>query len=129
MVERRRTPTQDPSTDRAEVANAVVGGEVQAREPAAARGVHQRLREAAHEVAAEVVEAEVQGLEEARWRAQRRAQRLRARRRAGERAGHAQVGDAVAGCLHERNTEGYSSTYLAMGFANVRAGTWYPPEH
>ena len=23
------------------------------------------------------------------------------------------------------NTKGYSSTYLAMGFANVRAGTWY----
>ena len=23
------------------------------------------------------------------------------------------------------NTEGYSSTYLAMEFANVRAGTWY----
>ena len=23
----------------------------------------------------------------------------------------------------------YSSTYLAIGFANVRAGTWYPPEH
>ena len=22
------------------------------------------------------------------------------------------------------NTKGYSSTYLAMGFANVRAGTW-----
>ena len=21
------------------------------------------------------------------------------------------------------------STYLAMGFADVRAGTWYPPEH
>ena len=28
-----------------------------------------------------------------------------------------------------RNTKGYSSTYLAMGFANVRAGTWYPPKH
>ena len=27
------------------------------------------------------------------------------------------------------NTTGYSSTYLAMGFANVRAGTRYPPEH
>ena len=34
------------------------------------------------------------------------------------------------------NTKGYSSTYLAMGFANVRAGTQtrrgvfgYPPEH
>ena len=27
------------------------------------------------------------------------------------------------------NTKGYSSTYPAMGFANVRAGTWYPPEH
>ena len=27
------------------------------------------------------------------------------------------------------NTKGYSSTYLAMRFANVRAGTWYPPEH
>ena len=27
------------------------------------------------------------------------------------------------------NTKGYSSTYLAMGFADVRAGTWYPPEH
>ena len=34
------------------------------------------------------------------------------------------------------NTKGYSSTYLAMGFANVRAGTLkrravfgYPPEH
>ena len=27
------------------------------------------------------------------------------------------------------NTKGYSSTYLAMGFANVRAGTWSPPEH
>ena len=28
-----------------------------------------------------------------------------------------------------RNTKGYSSTYLAMEFANVRAGTRYPPEH
>ena len=28
-----------------------------------------------------------------------------------------------------RNTKGYSSTYLAMGCANVRAGTRYPPEH
>ena len=28
-----------------------------------------------------------------------------------------------------RNTKGYSSTDLAMGFANVRAGAWYPPEH
>ena len=35
-----------------------------------------------------------------------------------------------------RNTKGYSSTYLAMGFANARAGTQtrrgvfgYPPEH
>ena len=28
-----------------------------------------------------------------------------------------------------RNTKGYSSTYLAMGFANVRAPTRYPPEH
>ena len=28
-----------------------------------------------------------------------------------------------------RAAKGYSSTYLAMGFANVRAGTWYPPEH
>ena len=27
------------------------------------------------------------------------------------------------------NTKGYSSTYLAMGFANIRAGTRYPPEH
>ena len=27
------------------------------------------------------------------------------------------------------NTKGYSSIYLAMGFANVRAGTWNPPEH
>ena len=27
------------------------------------------------------------------------------------------------------NTNGYSSTYLAMGFAHVRAGTRYPPEH
>ena len=27
------------------------------------------------------------------------------------------------------NTKGHSSTYLAMGFANVRAGTLYPPEH
>ena len=27
------------------------------------------------------------------------------------------------------NTKGYSSTYLAMGFANVRAGTWHPPGH
>ena len=27
------------------------------------------------------------------------------------------------------NTKGYSSTYLAMGFAIVRAGTCYPPEH
>ena len=25
------------------------------------------------------------------------------------------------------NKKGYSSTYVAMGFANVRAGTWYPP--
>ena len=36
-------------------------------------------------------------------------------------------GYAPAACLH--NTKGYSSTYLAMGFANVRAGTRYPPEH
>ena len=36
-----------------------------------------------------------------------------------------------------RNTQGYSSTYLAMGFADVRAGTsvarrgvyGHPPEH
>ena len=28
-----------------------------------------------------------------------------------------------------RNTTGYSSTDLDMGFANVREGTWYPPEH
>ena len=28
-----------------------------------------------------------------------------------------------------RNTKGHSSSYLAMGFANVRAGTRYPPEH
>ena len=27
------------------------------------------------------------------------------------------------------NTKGYSSTYLAMACANVRAGTRYPPEH
>ena len=27
------------------------------------------------------------------------------------------------------NTKGYSSTDLAMGFANVRAGTRHPPEH
>ena len=27
------------------------------------------------------------------------------------------------------NTKGYSSTYLAIRFANVRAGTWFPPEH
>ena len=27
------------------------------------------------------------------------------------------------------NTNGYSSTYLAMGFADVRAGTRHPPEH
>ena len=27
------------------------------------------------------------------------------------------------------STKGYSSTYLAMGLAHVRAGTWYPPEH
>ena len=27
------------------------------------------------------------------------------------------------------NTKGYSSTYLAMGFVNVRAGARYPPEH
>ena len=31
--------------------------------------------------------------------------------------------------LQPGNTKGYSSTYLAMGFANVRAGTRYPPEH
>ena len=29
----------------------------------------------------------------------------------------------------QSNTKGYSSAYLAMGFANVRAGTRYPPEH
>ena len=41
------------------------------------------------------------------------------------------VGPAACG-----NTKRYSSTYLAMGFANVRAGTQkrravfeYPPEH
>ena len=27
------------------------------------------------------------------------------------------------------NTKGCSSTFLALRFANVRAGTWYPPEH
>ena len=27
------------------------------------------------------------------------------------------------------NTKGYSSTYLAMAFANVQAGTWYPSKH
>ena len=31
--------------------------------------------------------------------------------------------------LRASNTKGSSSTYLAMGFANVRAGTLYPPEH
>ena len=34
-----------------------------------------------------------------------------------------------AGTQVSLNTKGYSSTYLAMGFANVRAGTRYPPEH
>ena len=28
-----------------------------------------------------------------------------------------------------RNAKGYSSTYLALGFAYVRTGTRYPPEH
>ena len=29
----------------------------------------------------------------------------------------------IAALLRRLNTKGYSSTYLAMGFANVRAGT------
>ena len=43
---------------------------------------------------------------------------------------------AVGPSMPALNTKGYSSTYLAMGFANVRAGTQkrrgvfeYPPEH
>ena len=48
------------------------------------------------------------------------------------------AGEAAAGPSSPPpcNTKGYSSTYLAMGFANVRAGTQkrravfgYPPEH
>ena len=35
----------------------------------------------------------------------------------------------VRGSRSTCNTKGYSSTNLAMGFANIRAGTWYPPEH
>ena len=34
-----------------------------------------------------------------------------------------------SGSRATRASKGYSSTYLAMGFANVRAGTRYPPEH
>ena len=41
----------------------------------------------------------------------------------------AQLARCVAGGHGTCNTKGYSSTYLAMGFANVRAGTRYPPEH
>ena len=37
--------------------------------------------------------------------------------------------DLAARSARTPNTKGYSSTYLAMGFANIRAGTWYPPEH
>ena len=36
-----------------------------------------------------------------------------------------QVRDRQEPAPAPRNTKGYSSTYLAMGFANVRAGTWY----
>ena len=42
-------------------------------------------------------------------------------RRASERSLGSQ--DGVARHQHPLNTKGYSSTYLAMGFANVRAGT------
>ena len=31
------------------------------------------------------------------------------------------------GCSSRLNTIGYSSTYLARGVVNVRAGTWYLP--
>ena len=52
------------------------------------------------------------------------------RARAGEvRGGAQQAAAPVLAPACERNTKGYSSTYLAMGLANVRAGTRYPPEH
>ena len=35
----------------------------------------------------------------------------------------------VRPACRRRNTKWYSSTYLAMGVANARAGTRYPPEH
>ena len=35
----------------------------------------------------------------------------------------------VRPACRRRNTKGYSSTYLAMGVANARAGAGYPPEH
>ena len=42
---------------------------------------------------------------------------------------HARFGQLVRPARAPCNTKGYSSTYLAIGFANVRVGTWYPPEH
>ena len=40
------------------------------------------------------------------------------------KAGGAAEGEAAGGQVSlVRNTKGYSSTYLAMGFADVRAGT------
>ena len=48
------------------------------------------------------------------------AHSLRARRRRGEARGRR----AEQTLMAVYNTKGYSSTYLAMGFANVRAGTW-----
>ena len=44
-------------------------------------------------------------------------------RRAASRAALA-TGEPSCSC--KRNTKGYSSTDLAVGFANVRAGTRYP---
>ena len=61
------------------------------------------------------------------------ARRTRGRALGGAAAlsqGRAATAGRVRRCtLRLSNTKGYSSTYLAMGFANVRAGTWYSPEH
>ena len=62
----------------------------------------------------------------ARARACRRRRRRRRRyARADARAGARCKSRPTHARSNGRNTKGYSSTYLAMGFANVRAGTWH----
>ena len=47
-----------------------------------------------------------------------------------KRVGYSKGKTVVAGpSMPALNTKGYSSIYLAMGFANIRAGTSYPPKH